>query len=98
MNLAELERCTGVSGAKLRQLKQNGFADVPHALQGRRSRQTILTGYTAILDDMLCRGITNSAVCLARLQAVGFPGGRTNYIGIPQISRACQTPAGSPTG
>lgn len=77
INLAELERHTGVSRAKLRRLKQNGFADVPHALHGRRSRQTILTGYTAILNDMLCRGITNSAVCLARLQAVGFSGGRT---------------------
>lgn len=89
INLAELERRTGVSRAKLRRLKQNGFADVPHALHGRRSRQTILTGYTAILDDMLCRSITNSAVCLARLQAVGFSGGRTtvkDYITSTNIS------------
>ena len=77
INLAELQRRTGISRAKLRRLKQNGFTEVPHALQGRKSRQTILTGYTAILDDMLRRGITNSAVCLERLQAVGFPGGRT---------------------
>ena len=77
INLAELQRRTGISRAKLRQLKQNGFTEVPHALQGRKSRQTILTGYTAILDDMLRRGITNSVVCLERLQAVGFPGGRT---------------------
>ena len=77
INLAELERRTVVSRVKLRRLKHNGFADVPHVLHGRRSRQTILTGYTAILDDMLCRGITNSAVCLACLQAIGFPGGST---------------------
>ena len=77
INLAELERRTGVSRARLRRLKQNGFAEVPHALQGRKSQQTILTGYTAILDDMLRRGVTNSVVCLERLQAVGFPGGRT---------------------
>ena len=73
INLAELQRRTGVSRAKLRRLKQNGFANVPHASQGRKSRQTILTGYTALLDDMLRRGINNSAVCLERLQAVGFP-------------------------
>lgn len=77
INLAGLKRRTGISRAKLRRLKQNGFAEVPHASQGRKSRQTILTGCTAILDDMLRRGITNSAVCLERLQAVGFPGGCT---------------------
>ena len=58
INLAELERRTGVSRAKLRRLKQNGFADTPHASQGRKRGQTILTGYTAILDDMLRRGQT----------------------------------------
>lgn len=77
INLAELGRRTGISRAKLRRLKQNGFAEAPHALQGRKSKQTILTGYTAILDDMLRRGVTNSAVCFERLRAVGFSGGRT---------------------
>ena len=77
INLAELGRRTGISRAKLRHLKQNGFAEAPHALQGRKSKQTILTGYTAILDDMLRRGVTNSAVCFERLRAVGFSGGRT---------------------
>lgn len=77
INLAELGRRTGISRAKLRRLKQNGFAEAPHALQGRKSKQTILTGYTAILDDMLRKGITNSAVCFERLRAVGFSGGRT---------------------
>lgn len=43
INLAELQRRTGISRAKLRRLKQNGFTEVPHALQGRKSRQTILT-------------------------------------------------------
>ena len=77
INLAELERRTGVSRAKLRRLKKNGFAFMPHALEGRKASQTVLSGYAAILDDPLRKGITNSAVCLERLQAVGFPGGLT---------------------
>ena len=77
INLAELERRTGISRAKLRRLKENGFVFKPHALEGRKAPQTILTGYTAILDDLLRKGITNSSVCLERLQAVGFPGGLT---------------------
>ena len=76
-NLAELERRTGISRAKLRRFKENGFVFKPHALEGRKAPQTILTGYTAILDDLLRKGITNSSVCLERLQAVGFPGGLT---------------------
>ena len=75
--MAELERRTGVSSSKLRPLKANGFVFKPHALEGRKARQTILTGYTAILDALLRKGITNSSVCLERLQAVGYPGGLT---------------------
>ncbi len=77
INLAELQRRTGISRAKLRRLKANGFADTPHALQGRTSRKSILDGYTAILDDLLRKGITNSSVRLERIQSVGYPGGRT---------------------
>ena len=57
--------------------KENGFVFKPHALEGRKAPQTILTGYTAILDDLIRKGITNSSVCLERLQFVGFPGGLT---------------------
>ena len=53
----------------------------PHALEGRKAAQTVLFGYTAILDDLLKKGITNSVVCLERLQAVGFPGGLTTVKG-----------------
>lgn len=34
INLAELERRTGLSRAKLRRLKENGFVDMPHPHQG----------------------------------------------------------------
>lgn len=77
INLAELERRTGISRAKLRRFKENGFVFKPHALEGRKAPRTILTGYTAILDDLLRKGITNSSVCLERLRAVGFSGGLT---------------------
>lgn len=77
INLAELERRTGISRAKLRRLKENGFVDVPHGLSGRKARQTVLTGYTAFLDDLLGKGISNSAVCLKRLQEIGYSGGLT---------------------
>ena len=77
INLAELERRTGVSRSKLRRLKANGFVFKSHALEGRKARQTILTGYTAILDALLRKGIANSSVCLERLQTVGYPGGLT---------------------
>ena len=77
INLTELERRTGISRAKLRRLKKNGFTPKPHGLEGRKAPHSILTGYTAILDDLLGKGITNSSVCLERLQSVGFSGGLT---------------------
>ena len=83
VNLAELERRTGISRSKLRRLKKNGFKEQPHGLVGQKASTTILSGYTAILDDLLRKGITNSSVCMERLQVVGYSGGLTtvkNYI------------------
>lgn len=37
INLAELERRTGISRAKLRRLKKNGFTPKPHGLEGRKA-------------------------------------------------------------
>ena len=53
VNLAELERRTGVTRAKLRRLKENGFEFRPHASKGRKAPQTVLTGFTEFLDVML---------------------------------------------
>ena len=77
INLAALQRRTGISRSKLRRLKKNGFVVKPHGLQGRKAPQTVLTGYTVILDNLLSQGVTNAQVCLERLQEVGFPGGLT---------------------
>jgi len=52
INLAELSRRTGLSCAKLRRLKANGFCELPHGLTGQH-RPQILDGYSAVLDSMV---------------------------------------------
>ena len=76
INLAELSRRTGLSRAKLRRLKANGFRETPHGLNGQH-REQILDGYSSVLDTMLRSGVSNSAVCLERLQETGFTGSRS---------------------
>jgi hypothetical protein len=63
INLAELSRRTGLSRAKLRRLKANGFCEVPHGLTGQQ-RPQILDGYSGVLDSMIRNGVSNSVVCL----------------------------------
>lgn len=77
VNLAELERRTGISRAKLRRIRNAGFVDLPHALTGRKAGQTLLTGFTGIIDEPLLKGVTNSSVCYDRLRENGFQGGLT---------------------
>ena len=74
INLAELERRTGISRAKLRRLKANNFNQKAHGLIGQKQQTTVLSGYSAYLDNLLRQGITNSAVCLDRLREFGFEG------------------------
>lgn len=40
INLAELERLTGISRNRLRRLKANAFAVKPHGNKGRRANKT----------------------------------------------------------
>ena len=75
LNLSELERRCGISRMRLRRLKKNNFEFKPHGNTGKSSPRRSMTGYTGILDSLLKDGITNSVVCLERLQAAGFPGG-----------------------
>lgn len=63
INLAKLERRTGVSRARLKRLKANNFNQKPHGLVGQKQQSTVLSGYSAYLDKLLCQGITNSMVC-----------------------------------
>ena len=41
INLAELERRTGISRARLRRLKQNNFQPMPHGSKGRKAEYTV---------------------------------------------------------
>lgn len=77
VNLAELERRTGISRARLRRLKGNGFKDLPHGMTGRANRRTVLTGFESVLDGFLRKGVRNSSVCLEALKGMGFTGSQT---------------------
>ena len=77
INLAELGRRTGLSRAKLRRLKENGFVDMPHGRTGLKADKTVLTGFTGVIDALLTKGITNSSICFERLQVAGYQGGLT---------------------
>ena len=72
VNLAELERRTGVSRGKLRRLKRNGFQDLPRKTKGSKHKVTKLSGYTGLIDSLLKQGIKNSSVILDRLQQAGY--------------------------
>lgn len=76
INLAELERQTGLTRSKLRTLQAKGFKDTPHGLKGK-TKSRILKGYTSTLDNLLSQGITNSSVCFERIKQEGYPGGLT---------------------
>ena len=78
INLAELSRRTGITRAKLRRIKDNGFVDKPHGLSGRKAEVTVLSGFTGVLDELLRSGITNSSVCMERLKENGYSGGLTS--------------------
>ena len=77
VNLAELERRTGISRAKLRRARDNGFVVKPHALIGRKAERTVLSGFTGIIDAFLQKGIKNSGVIFERLKENGYLGGKT---------------------
>ena len=75
VNLAELERRSGISRMRLRRLKKNGFEFKPHGNAGKVSPRNGLVNFSGTIDALLKDGVTNSTVCLERLQTVGFKGG-----------------------
>ena len=75
VNLAELERRTGISRSRLRTLKANGFMVRPHGLTGRPSNNSkAIEGFTGVIDALLAKGITNSAVVYERVMEQGYTG------------------------
>lgn len=75
VNLAELERKTGISRAKLRKWKKDGFHICSYDSSSRKPHR--LDGFTAILDNLLREGVHNSAVCFKRLCQEGYTGSQT---------------------
>ena len=83
INLAELERRTGLTRARLRKLKKDNFQLKPHGNKGRKAENTILSGFTSVVDNMLMAGVENSVAILEQLEDVGYTGSLTtvkNYI------------------
>ena len=83
VNLAELQRLTGLSRKKLRNLKDNGFIVKPHGLAGRKKEDTVLSGFTGMIDALLMKGVTNSSTIKDRLDEAGCTSSQTtikNYI------------------
>ena len=78
VNLAELERRTGISRAKLRRLKKNGFRETPHGNTGKVTVPSVVSGFTDTLDALLKAGVTNSVVCTDRISALGFIGSQSS--------------------
>ena len=75
INLAELERRTGISRSRLRTLQKNGFRESKGC--PRKPRPTKLNGYEELIDTLLREGVSNSTVIMSRLREVGFDGGLT---------------------
>ena len=78
VNLAELERRTGISRAKLRRIKENGFVVSSHGLLGRKASVTVISGFTGVIDELLRKGVKNSSVIYDRLQEIGYAGSRSS--------------------
>lgn len=60
INLAELKRMTGISRSRLRRLKENNFQVQPHGRTGMHASNTVLTGFTGILDLLLQNSINRN--------------------------------------
>ena len=78
VNLADLERRTGISRAKLRRIKDKGFEVTPHGLLGRKAAFTVVSGFSGLIDDLLRKGVSNSTVIYDRLIENGFTGSRSS--------------------
>lgn len=77
VNLAELERRTGLTRKKLRKLKEDNFIVKPHGRQGAKKKNTVLTGFTGTIDSFLVKGITNSSTIKEQLEEFGYSGSQT---------------------
>ena len=72
VNLAELDRRTGISRGKLRGLKANKFVVKPHGLSGRTSNNNVIDAFSGVLDELLSKGVSNASACYDRICEVGY--------------------------
>lgn len=77
VNLAELERRTGITRAKLRRLKNQGFQFKEHGRKGFKAKRTKLTGFENTINTFLSKGVSNSIVIFERIKSEGYTGGLT---------------------
>lgn len=77
VNLADLQRRTGISRGRLRRLQENNFVETPHGRCGVKAPQALLSEHKGFLNYLLQKGIKNSSVCFERLKSVGYTGGLT---------------------
>ena len=74
INLAEIERRTGISRAILRRWQSNGYVIQP-SRKGWRSGISKLNDVSETVDALLSKGVTNSSAILERIQELGYDGG-----------------------
>lgn len=77
INLAEMERRTGISRKRLRNIKKNGFKVLPNGNKDKIKTHTVLSGYTGIIDDFLKKGVRNSHTIADSLTDNGYTGSRS---------------------
>ena len=76
VNLAELQRRTGISRSRLRRLKKNNFKVVQHGLTGKSTGRSVLNGFTSVINNLLSKGVSNSVICYERLKQIGYKGSK----------------------
>ena len=74
INLAEIERRTGISRAILRRWQSNGYVIQP-SRKGWRSGISKLNDVSETVDALLSKGVTNSSVIIDRIRELGYDGG-----------------------
>lgn len=82
VNLAEIERRTGISRARLKRWKDNGY-HIVNKKAGRPCGSGKLIPFEDPLKELLKKGCTNSEVLYSKLKTIGYDGGKTiikNYI------------------
>ena len=74
INLAEIERRTGVSRAILRRWQRNGYS-LEKDKRGRPAGNAKTEPYRETIDALLRKGVTNSSVIFDRIRELGYDGG-----------------------